>query len=297
MPLVKTITLRRKLPDEDLVLAEGQIDLWVEHLDDASHLGAAAHNLLSPEEFARASRFICDKHRRRYIALRIMQRRILSHYARIRPERLEFGRGRYGKPFLIQRCNNAPLHFSISRNSGVALLAITGIGEIGVDIEKILDLHDRDAIAERFFSPRERDVYDSLPFDAKNTAFFRCWTRKEALLKAMGAGLMTPPEKVDVRLDRGPSSSGSIAVRDPETETRWILQDIEVVDGFASALALRNGPVEPFVRIRNAIEGNRISSSTDCGRSRSQAQRITSVYAATGRAVSVDPREKGGKCR
>ena len=250
MPLMKTISLLKKLPDEDLALGEGQIDLWVEYLDDASPLGAAAHSLLSPEELARAGRFICDSHHRGYIALRIMQRRILSQYAGMHPESLEFGRGRYGKPFLILRCNETPLYFSISRSTGVALLAVTGIGEIGVDIENVLDFHDRDAIAERFFSPREREVFDSLPFDAKNEAFFRCWTRKEALLKAMGVGLMTPPEKVDVRLGRGPFPSGFIAVRDPETEARWILKDIEVVDGFASALALREGPVEPFVRIR-----------------------------------------------
>lgn len=159
--------------------------VWLLDVDLASldQLGP----LLAPDEQDRASRFRFPEHRDRFIAARGALRFVLGSLTQTDPSRLAFDYGPHGKPAL--RHNPANLHFNLSHSGNLALISVTQAGALGVDIEKIDDRRAKPEIARRFFAPQEIAQLEALPGDAYTNAFFHCWTRKEAVLKAAGIGI------------------------------------------------------------------------------------------------------------
>jgi 4'-phosphopantetheinyl transferase len=194
-------------------------------------------DLLSSDELDRAARFHFERDRQCYCVARGVLRALLGTSLGVRPQELSFQYSDKGKPRLASRYSGRGLVFNVSHSGDLALLGFAYTGDVGVDIEKIRDDFDSAAIARRFFSAREQDQLSRLPADQRHPAFFRCWTRKEAFIKALGDGLSHPLNQFDVSID----SSGPISLTtrpDPTEAERWWLQSVEVEGGYAAAFAV-----------------------------------------------------------
>lgn len=181
--------------------------------------------ILSPEERERALRFRFAADRRQSILCRATLRETLSSYLDLKPAAIRFAYNRYGKPCV----RGSEVRFNLSHSGGWAMLAVTRGREVGIDIERIDPRFAEDQIPERFFSPREVAQLRGLPDGEQTAAFFRCWTRKEAYIKARGLGLALALDSFDVSLRPG----------DPPALQRagnWSLQNLEAPAGYAAAI-------------------------------------------------------------
>jgi 4'-phosphopantetheinyl transferase len=159
--------------------------LWRVDLDTAP--APSALRGLSSAESDRARRFVFARDRSRYLAAHVALRQTLAGPARRHAEQLRFTAGRWGKPRL--ECTGS-LHFNLSHSQGVGLIGLSEQAEIGVDIELVRHLPDAGQLAANYFDEAEQAALAAIePGPAHDLAFFRCWTRKEACLKAVGIGL------------------------------------------------------------------------------------------------------------
>ena len=206
-------------------------------LDAPSAWRGRYRGMLGVDELARAARFRFERDRRRFITRRGLLRGTLGRYLGAEPGEIRFVTSQHGKPGLAPPWAYSDLRFNLSHSAGLALYAFALGREVGVDIERERSDVVHDQLAERFFSPYERDVITSLPPEDRLGAFFRCWTRKEAFIKAHGEGLSLPLEAFDVSLDK--REARLLATRGglgkPEG---WSLQHLAPAPGFAAALAV-----------------------------------------------------------
>jgi 4'-phosphopantetheinyl transferase len=181
------------------MLSHGEIHVWRINLEQPLTYLSELADALSSEEQARAARFYFDKDRRHYITGRDILRSILSGYLGVSPESVRFQYGRHGKPALTGDFASSALHFNLSHAHGLALCACVRDRAIGIDLEQLRPLADMEAIAQRFFSGAEYAQLRALPPDQKLEAFYNCWTRKEAYIKACGNGLARPLDNLRFR--------------------------------------------------------------------------------------------------
>lgn len=219
--------------------AEGaEVHVWrVTPLTRPAGEVAALRPLLSEDEAARADRFRFEHHRGHFVVARAALRRILGRYLGQPARLLRFGYNEYGKPTLP----HPPLRFNLSHAGEVALLAVTSGREVGVDVEAVRDDIEGDQLAERFFSPGEVETLMSLPEGLRPRAFFDCWTRKEAFIKALGSGLSHPLDAFDVSLAPGEPAALLRTRTDPLEAARWTLRELEPGEGYAAAVAVEGG--------------------------------------------------------
>jgi 4'-phosphopantetheinyl transferase len=216
-------------PPSSLSVQPGDVHVWRMELEVADE---PFLQLLQPDELDRANRFYFEKDRKRFVIARGFLRVLLGRYLQNDPKSLMFSYGAYGKPALAA----TSLRFNMSHSGNVALYALTEGREIGVDVERVRADFTSDDIARRFFSPFEVESLCGLPGEERVEGFFRCWTRKEAYIKATGRGLSQPLDGFDVTL--GPSESAALLRNDDGTHERWTMADIEVGPGYAGALAV-----------------------------------------------------------
>jgi 4'-phosphopantetheinyl transferase len=194
-----------------------------------------AIELLDDGERARAGRFVFEPDRRRYISAHAAVRRVLGRCLDRAPESLRFTAEPRGKPRLVDGA--ADLRFNLSHAGERALLAVTCGLEIGVDIEQERSVDVRD-LARRFFAPSEWQSLEALSLPEQVPAFFRCWTRKEAFIKALGDGLACPLDSFEVSVADDDSPQllrGCSAV--PDGLSRWRIVSLPVEPGYRAALA------------------------------------------------------------
>jgi 4'-phosphopantetheinyl transferase len=225
-------------PPETLILENTEVHVWRAALDQAMPQVQSLLCTLTPGERARASRFHFHKDREHFIVARGLLRTILGRYLNVRPGRLRFRYSLYGKPSLAEEFGGDTLRFNVSHSRGLALYALTRDREIGVDLEYIDPDLAHEQIAERFFSPREVIMLRALPTDTQKEAFFNCWSRKEAYVKAVGDGLAIPLDQFDVSL--APQEPAQIlSIRgDPQGAARWTLKRLMPAKGYVGALAI-----------------------------------------------------------
>ena len=173
---------------EVLSLATGEVHVWRLELDQPESVLTEFRRTLEAEELERAGRLYIEKHRRHFVVGRGGLRYVLSRYVDMKPEELQFTYGAFGKPALV----SDELRFNMSHSHGVALFAVAADSELVVDVEHMRADCASDDIAQRFFSPVEVAAFNALPAKEQVVAFFRCWTRKEANIKANGRGLSEP---------------------------------------------------------------------------------------------------------
>jgi 4'-phosphopantetheinyl transferase len=198
-------------------LNRGEVHLWVVRLEASEENFARALALLAADEIARAERFRFERHRRAYVIGRAALRALLSGYLGLDPAAIAFTYGPQGKPALADAA--CSVRFNASNSGQLAAFAFTEACEIGVDVEQHRPLHDLEAIAQRFFSPDETAELLALPASDRDSAFFNCWTRKEAYIKAMGGGLSIPLDSFRVTLRPG-DAAGMVSI-EGSAEAAW----------------------------------------------------------------------------
>ena len=213
---------------------DGDVRVWTFPLDPSEDVVVRLSGVLSPDEQARADRFVFDRDRRRFRAARGWLRTLLGRCLEIDPAAVRFEYSKTGKPCLPA----APLHFNLAHSDDLAVVAVTGVAPVGIDVERVRPLEHAADLVARFFSPRETRVFQSLPSDRQLTAFFNLWTRKEAVLKATGAGLTTPLHRVEVSfLPDAPARLIAIDQR-PDLAAAWRIDHLSPCDGFVGAVAI-----------------------------------------------------------
>jgi 4'-phosphopantetheinyl transferase len=168
-------------------LTAGGIDLWLAELDRATRLAELAATLTADER-DRAARFRFPEHRDRFIAGRGLLRHLLAAYLNRPAAALRFAAGPHGKPALAGEAAEAGLRFNLSHSGGQALYAVAR-RDVGVDVERLDRVVNYAAILDRICAPYERALFQARPPGREREAFFACWTRKEAMAKALGGGL------------------------------------------------------------------------------------------------------------
>lgn len=165
------------------------VDIWLLNFSDLTENQIANFsNFLSHEELTRAQIFKHKQHH--FIATRALMRKVLSHHTGLPSAALEFARREQGKPYLI----NSPLYFNVSHSGNFAALAVTTLGEIGIDIETIRPRNFL-AIAERYYHADELKQLLATPEAEREELFFKLWTLKEAFFKATGGGISSGLDK------------------------------------------------------------------------------------------------------
>ena len=218
-------------------LQKDEIHVWAVPLDVQEPFTHLFESSLSAEERDRAARYHFDLHRRRFICGRGVLRLLLSEYLNCRPDKVQFGYGSNGKPFLAAPAA-ATLQFNMAHSDHLALIAVARSEELGVDVETVRWLPDFDELVNRFFSSRESACFQALLGESKPAAFFNLWTRKEALLKATGDGICNSLDRVEVTfLPQEPARL--LALPDNDEVSGWILRELEPAQGYAAALAVK----------------------------------------------------------
>lgn len=226
-------------PDSGLRLAENEVHLWRIELDAVAPAESRWRSFLSSDEIMRADRFHFARDRQTFTAARACLRILLGRYSTCDPRALRFVYGKWDKPSLDRPQAPGEIQFNISHSGKKAVITIARGREVGVDIEQVRDNFDHQALARRFFSPAEQQALASLPASEKCDGFFRCWTRKEAYIKAHGSGLTLALHSFDVSLLPGERPSLLATRPDPEEATRWSLCEVDAGPGYQAALCVR----------------------------------------------------------
>lgn len=226
-----------------LTLQDGHLHIWRACLDVEPLAQRRLSESLSQDECERAARFHAEKHRRRFTAGRGLLRSLLGKYLARSPGEIVFSYNEHGKPRLAPGQDQSDLRFNLSHSDELALFAFTMSREIGIDLERIRPERSTFGIAESFFAPREVAALFALAGDQHTAAFFRCWTRKEAYIKAKGAGMSIPLDSFAVSL--APDAPAELLwVRDhPEELSRWTLTTLRPDPAFAACVAVEGDPV------------------------------------------------------
>ena len=201
------------------------IEVVVARLDEGAEALRAMWAWLCDAERQRALRLRLDRDRRRFVVARARLRRLLAERLGVRPQALELVSGANGKPALGPRLAASGWRFNAAHCEELALYAFARGREVGIDVEAIHPVAEADAIAASVFSAAERSAYLALAPGDRALGFLRLWTRKEALAKALGAGLSLPLERLDAT--RAPGG--------------WRLESFSPLPGFIAALAAQQG--------------------------------------------------------
>ena len=225
-----------QLPNADLSLPRSEVHVWRALLDQPQSLTAFLASLAHDEQ-ERAARFLFQKDRQRFIAARGLLRAILSRYLNLRPDDLSFGYSAHGKPFLAS-APGGDLRFNVSHSHGLALFAFARERDLGIDVEQMRPEVAGQRIAERFFSAAEVAALRELPAEQQREAFFNCWTRKEAYIKARGEGLSLSLDQFDVSLAPGQPPALLRTAMAADEASRWSMIELAPTAVYKAALVV-----------------------------------------------------------
>jgi 4'-phosphopantetheinyl transferase len=218
-------------------LGPREVQIWGIWLTASDAAFACLASTLSMEERHRAQRFSLENLKRSYALSRAGLRILLAHYLGCPPDEIELICGPKGKPALR---DSSRIRFNTSHSGEMALYAFTLDCELGIDVEQLRDLDDPESIAARFFSTAEASELLSLKPDERGLAFFRCWTRKEAYVKAIGEGLEIPLDSFQVTLLPDAPARFVQMASHLGTASDWTLHHLELAPGYVGALAYRD---------------------------------------------------------
>ncbi len=219
-------------PDE-FSLVDGSVHVWSADLNRSTAEVDEMYEWLSPDEQERSHRFISKSLTDSYVVSHAILREILGRYLNQDPASLVFEKTPHGKPYL----NGQNLTFNMTHTQGVALYAIA-LQPVGIDIECLSRAVEVEEIAKRFFTPSEYQLLLMLPVEQRQQAFYRCWTRKEAFIKAMGEGLTYGLDKFEV--DFMKDQNCLISIENSTAKAKeWDLMALNYSAEHTAALALK----------------------------------------------------------
>jgi 4'-phosphopantetheinyl transferase len=241
---------QRKLP------APTTIEVWTIDLDRPLNPEANLDGILSLEERNRAERYHYSIDASRFRLCRAMLRLGLAWYLETTPQKIALATNRHGKPYIAER---STLNFNVSHSNGLGVIAFTTAGDVGIDVEAIRSDVDPVEIASAQFTKTEAAMIAALPTSQEQArVFLRLWTRKEALLKAAGCGLLGGLDEVDVSQE--PLDHIKLcSVAGERAESFWRVQDMERIEGYAGAVAAPTrdwSVLQRPVRYQDAIDGS-----------------------------------------
>lgn len=231
-------------PPDQSSLETNDVHIWRASLEQSPTTVETLRQLLSPDEQSRADRYHFEKDRRHFTTARGYLRTLLGRYLGLAPHEIRFSYTEYGKPGLAPDLDQQ-LKFNVAHSGGLALYAFTRIGEIGIDLEHIRPEFTGDDIARRYFSQTEVASLNQLPVTARHQAFFDCWTRKEAFIKAKGLGLSLGLNQFDVTLSPEQPAALLHTRWDEAEASRWSLRAIDAGPEYAAAVALEAHDWQP----------------------------------------------------
>jgi 4'-phosphopantetheinyl transferase len=229
------------LPPDQVLLMEDEVHVWRASILQPLATIQYLRSLLSEDEVAKAERFYFEKDRHRFIVSHGLLRITLARYLNsplINASQLRFCNNDYGKPSLDLDIQDRILNFNLSHSDELILFAFTYARQIGVDIEYMRPGLDDQLLAEHHFSPLENQMLQTLPVSARLEAFYQCWVRKEAYIKARGKGLSIPLDVFDVSLQPDEPAVLLNSREDPLEMTRWRLCALHPDPSYAAALAV-----------------------------------------------------------
>lgn len=219
-----------KASPSSTALSSAEVHVWAVPLGGAPE---AYRDLLSAAEKERAQRYRFADHQRRYQIGHGALRLILASYLNVGPTAIAFRIGPRGKPYVV----GDGLYFNLSHSGKLALIGVA-TSELGLDVEKVRHLESLRNIAQRHFSDGEFAKLKVLQGDQQELAFYRCWTRKEAYIKALGEGLSMSLDSFDVSIDDSPEL---LACHDGrEDPANWSMVDVSPGPEFVGAVAMRS---------------------------------------------------------
>jgi len=225
----------------------GRVDVWRVLLDQPVPAGLR-ENVLSPDELARAQRFRSEQDHKYFVRCRTALRYILSQYLGMPAREICLDYQINGKPELAAEQNPKQLRFNVAHSAELALIAVGFRQRLGVDIERVRADIDIAALAQQCFSARERAGLLSLHADLRFQAFFACWTRKEAFIKATGEGFSFPLPDFTVAIDPEGDPNIEEIRGDRSAAKSWFLTDLNLANDYYASLAVEGYPamVEPY---------------------------------------------------
>lgn len=228
---------RWQFPPSDLALGDNEVHVWQASLEAPASELENLRKILSEDEQKRADRFRFPKDRHHFIISHAVLRILLGRYLKLPAETIRFEYNKYGKPSLARTVGDDSLKFNLSHSGKLALYAFVRHREVGIDVEwSHRRIDQAEQIAKRFFSAAENEVFRALPEYLKREAFFNCWTRKEAYIKARGRGLSLPLDQFDVTLRPGEPAKLLATRDDPSQASCWTMQAIDPGADYIAAL-------------------------------------------------------------
>jgi 4'-phosphopantetheinyl transferase len=232
-------------PGSSFELQGRDIHVWTLRTAASRNVIAEFEGILAPDEKRRAAQFRLGRPRESYILTRAILRYLLGSYLGQRPASIQLEYRANGKPALVP---DAGIRFNVTHSGDMAALALTNCCDIGIDLEQLRPLPEFDQIAASFFCSEEIAEINLPSGEERERAFFNCWTRKEAYVKASGVGLSRPLKSFRVTVKA--STPVRLVFLDDEINASrsWTLHDLQLGSDYASAIAYsdRQRPLSMF---------------------------------------------------
>lgn len=216
---------------------KGEVIIWQIELNVSDNQIDNYLKVLVGEELLKANRFKFKKDRRNFVVCRGVLRILIGHYLNLNPKDVQFRYSEFKKPCLKDSFN---LHFNVSHSEDIAIIGFFMDKPIGVDIEYLKSDFDLMGIANGFFSEKEIYALKQVPEQESNISFYRCWTRKEAFIKAEGSGLSFPLDAFAVSLASDNEATLLETTWDEEEKNQWELQAFVPNEKYRAAWAIRD---------------------------------------------------------
>lgn len=220
-------------------LNQNEVHLWEFNLDQHDSL---FFTFLDAGEQERAARFATPELQNRFVVAHAVTRKILSPYLSCSPEDILFTKNAFGKPMLA----SASLEFNLSHTGNCAVLAIAN-RPVGVDIEFVSRSVDVLELAQRFFAEEEYQALLRHSPEEQKLLFFRIWTRKEALIKAIGKGLSQNLNSFVVSTEAYPDNALLHIKSDAGISGDWFIRSLLLFSKCVSAIAIAERAPHVFV--------------------------------------------------
>lgn len=227
----------------DLELSPQTVEVWRSRVELPAMQRIALQQCLSTLEIERANRYRVMARREEFIVARGLLRTILARILHVDPREIDFSYGNKGKPSLLAPLEGANLCFNVSHSHGMILIALTLGRAVGIDVEQVRDKTDHQRLAERFFSAAENAKLREVPDEEKRNAFFACWTRKEAFLKATGMGISLALDSFDVAFWPFEDARLLATRWDADEASRWSMKHLVPSDEHIASVAVEGSDV------------------------------------------------------